>query len=45
MKTIKEIIKVTECTREQAEKLHDELTNCRRIWDHLYLIIWIELMH
>ena len=26
MKTIKEIIKVTEYTREQAEKLHDELT-------------------
>ena len=26
MKTIEEIIKVTECTKEQAEKLHDELT-------------------
>ena len=25
MKTIEEIIKVTECTEEQAEKLHDEL--------------------
>lgn len=26
MKTIDEIIKVTECTKEQAEKLYDELT-------------------
>ena len=26
MKTIEEIIKVTECTKEQAEQLHDELT-------------------
>ena len=26
MKTIEEIIKVTECTKEQAEKLYDELT-------------------
>ena len=26
MKTIEQIIKVTECTKEQAKKLHDELT-------------------
>ena len=26
MKTIEEIIKVTGCTKEQAKKLHDELT-------------------
>ena len=26
MKTIEEIMKVTECNLEQAEKLHDELT-------------------
>lgn len=40
MKTIEEIIKVTECTKEQAEKLHDELAKlpdelCEFISDNL----------